>query len=53
MISKIHIGPERSIFTGFFDNAKDVEEDGNEQGDPAEDSAMRTIVKWWIYRKHR
>ena len=52
MVGEVQKGPGRPLLAGLFHDAEDVEQDGDDEGDPAEDGAVRAVVEGRIYGEH-
>lgn len=52
MVGEVHERPSGPFLAGLLDDTEDVKEDGDDEGDPAEDCAVRAIVEGRIYGEH-
>lgn len=52
MVDEVEIRPESAFLALFFDEAEEVEEEDDDQRDPAQDGAVGAIVKWRVDREH-
>lgn len=52
VVGEVHVGPEAAFLAGFLDDAEDVHEEGDDQGDPRQDGAVGAIVEGWVDGEH-
>ncbi len=52
VVGEIHVCPQTAFLAGLLDDAEDMEEKGDDEGDPGEDGAVRAVVEGRVDGEH-